>query len=253
MIIVFKPIQTSFTVHKHTFLYTPKLPNSKTSSFLRFCQSNTSDSSEGDPQKQEILARIAQLQTQKLRLTNFLDEKSADLTQFAEEADAEFEKIGEDAFKEIEDASARIMENIESQMQVFEESVELNRQEIEKNDDMLAKFEGRIEEERNEGLFFKNLRQRKPVDKENAKVEMEKIKELTNETAGSKTRRYIYLAFIGLLVIAIAESFLSSPDWRKVAVLGVVLIAMVFQFSYEQRLSSEMEKTDIKEQPEEKK
>lgn len=144
------------------------------------------------------------------------------------------------------------MENIESQMQVFEESAELNRQQIEKNDDVLAKFEGQIEEERNEGLFFKNLRQRKPVDKEKAKVEMEKIKELTNENAGSKTRRYIYLAFIGLLVIAIAESFLSSPDWRKVAVLGAMLIALVSQFSYEQRMSSEMEKTEIKEQPEEK-
>lgn len=144
------------------------------------------------------------------------------------------------------------MENIESQMQVFEESAELNRQEIEKNDDMLAKFEGQIEEERNEGLFFKNLRQRKPADKVKAKVEMEKIKELTKENAGSKTRRYIYLAFIGLLVVAIAESFLSSPDWRKVAVLGAMLIALISQFSYEQRMSSEIEKTEIKEQPEEK-
>lgn len=81
---------------------------------------------------------------------------------------------------------------------------------------------------------------------------MEKIKELTKENAGSKTRRYIYLAFIGLLVVAIAESFLSSPDWRKVAVLGAMLIALISQFSYEQRMSSEIEKTEIKEQPEEK-
>ncbi|KGN54356.1 uncharacterized protein LOC101218084 [Cucumis sativus] len=255
--IVFKPIQTSFTVYKNTFLYTPKLPISK-NSFSCLCQSNTSDSApstpppEGDPQKQEILARIAQLQTQKLRLTGFLDEKSADLTQFAEEADAEFEKIGEDALRGLDEASARIMGNIESQMQVFEESVELNRQEIEKNDDMLAKFEGQIEEERNEGLFFQNLRPRKPADKVKAKVEMEKINKLTKENAGSKTRRYIYLAFIGLLVVAIAESFLSSPDWRKVAVLGAMLIALISQFSYEQRMASEIEKTEIKEQSEEK-
>ena len=111
--IVFKPIQTSFTVYKNTFLYTPKLPISK-NSFSCLCQSNTSDSApstpppEGDPQKQEILARIAQLQTQKLRLTGFLDEKSADLTQFAEEADAEFEKIGEDALRGLDEASARV-------------------------------------------------------------------------------------------------------------------------------------------------
>lgn len=110
--IVFKPIQTSFTVHKNTFVYTARLPTSK-NSFLCLCQSNTSDSSastppEGDPQKQEILARIAQLQTQKLRLTGFLDEKSADLTQFAEEANAEFEKIGEDALRGLDEASARV-------------------------------------------------------------------------------------------------------------------------------------------------
>lgn len=112
--IVFNPIQTSFTVHKNTFLlHTPKLPISR-NSFFCLCQSNTSDSTpstpppEGDPQKQEILARIAQLQTQKLRLTGFLDEKSADLTQFAEEADAEFEKIGEDALRGLDEASARV-------------------------------------------------------------------------------------------------------------------------------------------------
>ncbi|KAG6603599.1 hypothetical protein SDJN03_04208, partial [Cucurbita argyrosperma subsp. sororia] len=245
--IVFKPVQTCFPVHRNTFFYTARFPNSK-SSFLCRCQPNTSDSSsstppEGDSQKQEILARIAQLQTQKLRLTDFLDEKSADLTQFAEDANAEFEKIGEDALRGLDEASARIMENIESQMQVFEESAELNRQEIEKNDDMLAKFEGQIEEERNEGLFFKNMRQKKPADK----VEMEKIEELTKENAaGSKTRRYIYLVLIGLLVVAIVESFVSSPDWRKVAVLGAMLAALVSRFSYEQRMSSEIERTEIK-------
>ena len=77
------------------------------------CQPNTSESSsstppEGDSQKQEILARIALLQTQKLRLTGFLDEKSADLTQFAEDANAEFEKIGEDALRGLDEASARV-------------------------------------------------------------------------------------------------------------------------------------------------
>lgn len=54
------------------------------------------------------------------------------------------------------------MENIENQMQAFEESVEVNKQEIEENERQLADFEGQIEKDRNEGLFFKNLMQRKP-------------------------------------------------------------------------------------------
>uniref|UniRef100_A0A6N2MN64 Uncharacterized protein n=1 Tax=Salix viminalis TaxID=40686 RepID=A0A6N2MN64_SALVM len=37
------------------------------------------------------------LQAQKVRLTDYLDERSAYLAQFAEEANAEFDKIGEDA------------------------------------------------------------------------------------------------------------------------------------------------------------
>lgn len=127
-------------------------------------------------------------------------------------------------------------------MQAFEESSELNRLEIEKNENEVAEFEGQMEKDRNEGLFFKNLRQRTPAEKSEVKAEMEKIKEVTKEKAGSKIRRNIYLALIGLIVISIADSFLSSSsDWRKVAVLGAILVALLSQFIYEQRILSETE------------
>jgi len=48
------------------------------------------------------------LQTRKVRLTEYLDERSAYLTQFGEKVNAEFEKIGEDALKELDEASARV-------------------------------------------------------------------------------------------------------------------------------------------------
>lgn len=48
------------------------------------------------------------LQAQKVRLTDFLDERSAFLTQFAEDANAEFDQIGENALKELDEASARV-------------------------------------------------------------------------------------------------------------------------------------------------
>ena len=140
------------------------------------------------------------------------------------------------------------MENIESQMQAFEESQELNWPEIEKNEDQLAQFKGQIEKDRNEGLFFKNLIEKKPIDKAKAKDEAEKIKEITKEKAGSKTRRNIYLALIALLVIEIADSFISSSDWRKVAVLGAILVALFSQVIYEQTLLSQAEKTENKDE-----
>lgn len=81
---------------------------------LPLCRSTSKDSSsagsqpEGDLKKQELLAKIAMLQTQKLRLTDYLDERSAYLTQFAEEASAEIDAIGENALKDLDEASARV-------------------------------------------------------------------------------------------------------------------------------------------------
>lgn len=141
----------------------------------------------------------------------------------------------------------QIMENIESQMQAFEESAELNKLEIEENDKKLADFQGQIDKDRNEGLFFKNLRQKTPSEKEKgkakAKEEMEKLKELTKENAGSKARRNIYLALIGLVVIGISDVLISSSsDWRKGAVLGIILVGLLSQLFYEQRMLSETER-----------
>ena len=49
------------------------------------------------------------LQTSKVRLTDFLDERSDYLTKFAEEANAEFDKVGEDAMKDLDEASSRVL------------------------------------------------------------------------------------------------------------------------------------------------
>lgn len=87
------------------------------------------------------------------------------------------------------------MENIESKMQAFEESVELNEEEIEKNQEKVADFEDQYQKDRNEGMFFKSL------------------------------------GLIGLLVIGIADAFISSSsDWQKIAALGVILLALLSQF-----------------------
>ncbi|KAK4345663.1 hypothetical protein RND71_035839 [Anisodus tanguticus] len=226
--------------------------------FISFCKSRTSDSDspppKGDTGQQELLATIVLLQMQKVRLTEYLDERSAYLTQFAEEANTEMDQIGENALKELNEAGARIMGNIENQMQAFEESVGLNKQEIEENEKKLEEFEGQMEEERNEWLFFKNLRQRRPVDKVKAKEEMEKINQLSRESAGSKTRRNVYLAFIGLVVVGIADVFISSPsDWRKGAVLGIILVCLVSQVIYEQSVLSEETELEGKQKSKEEK
>lgn len=111
--IALRGIHTSLTPIKHGLFYIRTVPNTKNSLFC-LCKSKDSDESseasppEGDTRKQELLARIAMLQAQKVRLTDYLDERSAYLTQFAEEANIEFDKIGEDALKGLDEASSRV-------------------------------------------------------------------------------------------------------------------------------------------------
>lgn len=137
------------------------------------------------------------------------------------------------------------MDNIEGRMQAFEESSELNKLEIEENEKKLADFEGQIEKDRNDGLFFKNLSQKTPSEKAKAKEEIQKLRELTKENAGSKIRRNIYLALVGLVVIGISDALItSSSDWRKVAILGAILVGLLSQLLYEQRMLSETEKIE---------
>ncbi|KAL5983251.1 hypothetical protein ACLOJK_017335 [Asimina triloba] len=217
-----------------------KLPKWNKSTIVCCRSSSSSDGTEsepagdgggGDKRKQELLAKIAMLQAEKVRVTEFLDERSAYLTKFAEDANKEFDAVGEDALKELYEAEAEIMENMENRMRTFEESTETARQEIEKNDQILKDFEDKIEKDRNEGLFFKNLRERKPQDQAKVQEEAQKLRELTKANAESKVRRNIYLALICLLAATIVNSIISSPEleWQKIASLGLILVALVAQ------------------------
>ncbi|KAG5060315.1 hypothetical protein JHK87_001344 [Glycine soja] len=201
----FTPTSTAHTLHHHH----ARLPHTaRASSLLCFCSksnNNEPDDSQpppqGNAQSQELLVQIAMLQTQKIRLTDFLDERSAYLAQFGEEAKAEFDKIGEDALKGLDEAGARLnFGNIfilpificifcVSQMLEFEESIELNILEIEESENKIVEFECQMERDQNEGLFFKNLGQKAPVEKAKAKEEeVEKIKDVNSESIGSNSK-----------------------------------------------------------------
>jgi len=125
-------------------------------------------------------------------------------------------------------------------MLAFEEANEQNRIEFEESESKVMEIEGQMEVDRNEGLFFKNLGQKGAnVDKAKAKEEMEKMKDVTTvEENGRKTRKNIYLFFIGLFTYGIIGSInvssLSSTDWKRVAVLGAILVALFSQFIFEQ-------------------
>ncbi|PIA54398.1 hypothetical protein AQUCO_00900740v1 [Aquilegia coerulea] len=243
-----KAIQNCFPPTKHVFLHSQIL-RSKRNTLLFLCKSSDQGSSqpEGDINKQELLAKIAQLQAQKVRLTDYLDERSAYLTQFAEEANAEFDEIGESTLKGLDEAEARIMEKLGIQMQDFEETAESNRQEIEEDEKKLWDFEDQMDKDLNEGLFFKSLTTKAPEDRVKAKEEAEKLREINKEVAGSKIRKNVYLALIVLMGVGIADALITASDWRKVAALGVILVGLLSQFIYEQGISAKRNKMEDKE------
>ena len=54
--------------------------------------------------------------------------------------------------------------------------------------------------------------------------------------------RNIYLALIGFIIIGIADSFLSSSYWWKVATLRAIQVDLILQFIYKQMMLLETKK-----------
>ncbi|KAJ0979605.1 hypothetical protein J5N97_015079 [Dioscorea zingiberensis] len=248
--------KTPFPPRTPCFTNSKKLSNNKKKVPLCFCNnsdradsSSSSSPNEGDKRKQELLARIAMLQTQKVRLTNYLDERAAYLTQFAQEADADFNEIGEKALKDLDDAEARIMEKMDNQMEALEETSEVRRQEIAKNEQELEDFEEQIERERNQDLFFKSLSQKPTRGKQqaagttNMPEVLKPVRETTRKNAGSKSRRNIYIGLMILLFGTIGNYLVSYPqvEWKKVAALGLILLGLIIQYVYEQNTAKTTE------------
>ncbi|KAK8938542.1 hypothetical protein KSP39_PZI011605 [Platanthera zijinensis] len=235
--------------HKSSLNFQLDKSNSRRRSTTCFSNSEGRDSgsshSEGDKQKQELLVQIAMIQSQKIRLVDFLDDRSAHLSQIAEDANSEFDVIGEKALKELDDAGSRIMEKLESRLLGFEESAEISRQEIACNEKALEEFEEQIVSDRNEGLFFKNLRAETVPQKADFKEEAQKLRQVAKGSAASRARRNIYLALLALMVLALGNAFVASPDvdWRKVGALLLIFVGLLAQFIYEQIMSSTADET----------
>lgn len=144
----------------------------------------------------------------------------------------------------------QIMEKLEGRIQAFEEAADMNREEIEKNEKVLEDFEDQIEKDRNEGLFFKNLGDKAPKAKTEAKAEAQKLREIVKKDAGSKIRGNIYLGLMSLIAVTIANAIFATRDveWGKVAALAFILLGLLAQFTYERSLSTKSKSRDEREE-----
>lgn len=143
------------------------------------------------------------------------------------------------------------MENLDRQMESFQESSQMNRRQIEEGHRELDEFEESIQKDRNEGLFFKNLGDRKQQNPHNKKSlrseeERRKLIRLTKKAAGSSIRKTVYISLMTLLAATVtANSVTAFPqiNWIKTVPLCLLFLALLGQYVYETRLSSSVTET----------
>lgn len=122
--------------------------------------SSGSDKSAGDEQMQQLLADLVQLQSDKVRVEEFVEQRSKLLTGIAESASAGYERINETAKRNLEAASNKAMQQLDAEADELERELAASREEIERNEREFDEFEKSVQEKRNAMLFFKQLYKR---------------------------------------------------------------------------------------------
>lgn len=233
-------------LHHHRPVYSPCRPLCCTRS------SEPPPQPSGDTSLQQTLVQIVRLQTDKVRVSQFLDQKSQHLTYVAQQAMAEYDRISQHARTSIDQASAKALKTVQEDAQAFEEELASARAEIEASDEELDEFEKKVATARNEGLFFKGLykplkpwKDRAPEEQIVIKEQAKKIAEITTASMGSKSRQNVYVLMILLLSLILLEGLGSGEiSWPRVAIYGALILFLILQVAYESSVSSNTEETE---------
>ncbi|GLJ41737.1 hypothetical protein SUGI_0863800 [Cryptomeria japonica] len=112
---------------------------------------------DGNEKTQDMLAEIALLETQKIRVTEFVSERSDQLKDMAEQTNSEFQQIADDTVKDLDEAGLKVLESVEEDVRACEEELASERAELQRKEQQIDRFEKQSWESRNEGLFFQRL------------------------------------------------------------------------------------------------
>ncbi|GJP51790.1 hypothetical protein CLOM_g10929 [Closterium sp. NIES-68] len=118
----------------------------------------------GDAEMQQLLADLVQLQSDKVRVESFVEERSQLLTGIAESASAEYARIAEEAKRSMEEASSKVLQQVDAEADEFEQQLAAARADMERSEREFEEFEKSVEERRNSLLFFKQLYRRPSGD-----------------------------------------------------------------------------------------
>lgn len=67
---------------------------------------------QGDKQVQDILVGMVRLQASKMRVSEFVDDRSKMLSDIADQAKEEYDKIAQDAMRTMDEASSKVSQSL---------------------------------------------------------------------------------------------------------------------------------------------
>ncbi|CAI5975060.1 unnamed protein product [Closterium sp. NIES-65] len=123
-------------------------------------EGNGNGGAAGDAEMQQLLADMMQLQSDKVRVESFVEERTQLLTGIAESASAEYARIAEEAKRGMEEASSKVLQQVDAEADEFEQQLAAARADMERSEREFDEFEKSVEERRNSLLFFKQLYRR---------------------------------------------------------------------------------------------
>ncbi|KAH7405038.1 hypothetical protein KP509_15G054400 [Ceratopteris richardii] len=214
-------------------------------------QRNGNDAS-GDPDMQQKLVDIIRLETGKVRVSDYIQERANLLSDIAEQAIVESDQIAREAMKGFDEASAKTIKAIDESFQAVEDQLASDLAELSLQETELDDFEKSVQDARSEGLFFKALykpskswKDRDPSERKAIKEAAKQVAETARVTLKSKSRKNLYMFLLLLMGFVLAESLLSDEhSLSSTIVYTVIILFLLIQLFYEESLSPKRDDTE---------
>eukprot|EP00245_Coleochaete_scutata_P004151 TRINITY_DN16416_c0_g1_i1.p1 TRINITY_DN16416_c0_g1~~TRINITY_DN16416_c0_g1_i1.p1 ORF type:complete len:335 (-),score=55.80 TRINITY_DN16416_c0_g1_i1:808-1812(-) len=205
------------------------------------------DHIDGDRRVQQILVEMLKFQISKTRLSELVDERSKQLRNVMESAHQEYSRIADRSMKRVDDASSQVLRRLDVDAFETDKDLKLVRSELEAQADEFYRVQERMTHMRNEGLFFKNLYECKPLTYRDMPTKAERLQQelllrKKAEELNDFSATYRKMLYGGLSLVVVSFIYSSSSamlaggfiQFPRLVMYGVVLSALLLQLVYSQ-------------------
>ncbi|MCO5558574.1 hypothetical protein L7F22_012159 [Adiantum nelumboides] len=216
-------------------------------------RSKSSDGTSGDPKVQQMLVDMVRIQVGKVRMIEFVDERSQHLRNIADDVVLEYDRIAYRTMKDFDASGSRVLRQLDAGASAIEKDLMIARAEMEAHSRDFEEFQIRIAYSRNEGLFFKNL-YKSPgglrYEKSIAKDQLgKKIALASAEKDLSSSYRQLLYGGLSIVMVSFlwssTSAFMSGSGMRasKLASYAVIFSLLLAQLAYVKVIVGEHEES----------